>query len=148
MTGWRLGWITGPKELMTSVKSIQTNAATHAVTFLMPAAVEAFNQMEEVQKMRDSFEQRRGLIHGLLADIPGMNCPEPEGAFYALVDVTETGMSDMEFAKRALAEARVQLIPGSLMDGGEGLVRMSYANSSENIIEGCKRLKQWLESLN
>lgn len=147
MTGWRLGWITGPEEFMTSVKSIQTNAATHAVTFLMPAAVEAFNQMDEVKKMRDSFEQRKGLIHSLLSEIPGLNCPEPEGAFYALVDVTGTGMTDMEFANRALKEARVQLIPGSLMEGGEGLVRMSYANSSDNIKEGCRRLKEWLASL-
>ena len=76
-----------------------------------------------------------------------MNCPEPEGAFYALVDVTGTGMTDMEFANRALKEARVQLIPGSLMEGGEGLVRMSYANSNDNIKEGCRRLKEWLASL-
>jgi aspartate/methionine/tyrosine aminotransferase len=56
-------------------------------------------------------------------------------------------MSDVEFATRALEEAQVQLIPGSLMEGGEGLVRISYATSMENIIEGCRRLSVWLNSL-
>ena len=73
-----------------------------------------------------------------------MNAPKPEGAFYILADVSGTGMNDIEFSDRALAEARVQLIPGSLMQGGEGLVRVSYATSLENIEEGISRLQNWL----
>jgi aspartate/methionine/tyrosine aminotransferase len=78
--------------------------------------------------------------------LPGIVVPKPEGAFYALCDVTGTGMSDVEFATRALQEAQVQLIPGSLMQGGEGLVRISYATSMENIREGCRRLSIWLNN--
>ncbi|MDP6865905.1 MAG: hypothetical protein QGG62_03100, partial [Candidatus Poseidoniaceae archaeon] len=76
-----------------------------------------------------------------------VSAPEPEGAFYILADIAGTGMTDIEFADRALAEARVQLIPGSLMEGGEGLVRLSYATSLENIHEGIKRLSSWLSGL-
>jgi aspartate/methionine/tyrosine aminotransferase len=72
--------------------------------------------------------------------------PQPEGAFYILCDITGTGMTDMEFATEALEKAKVQLIPGSLMKGGEGLVRISYATSLENIHEGVRRLRTWLES--
>ena len=72
--------------------------------------------------------------------------PQPEGAFYILCDITGTGMSDIEFATEALEEAQVQVIPGSLMKGGEGLIRVSYATSLENIHEGVRRLREWLES--
>ncbi len=72
--------------------------------------------------------------------------PQPEGAFYILCDITGTGMTDMEFATEALEKAQVQVIPGSLMKGGEGLIRVSYAISLENIHEGVERLRAWLAS--
>ena len=93
----------------------------------------------------ESFAERRDVFHALLQEIPGINAPKPEGAFYILADVTGTGMDDIEFATRALEEAGVQLVPGSLMPGGEGLVRLSYGTSLDQIREGCKRLKSWLE---
>ena len=71
--------------------------------------------------------------------------PEPEGAFYLLCDITATGMTDMEFATEALAKAQVQVIPGSLMEGGEGLILVSYATSLDNIHEGVRRLRTWRE---
>lgn len=147
MTGWRMGWITGPPEFMEAVKTCQTSAATHIPTFLMPAGEVALGLEEETQEMADSFANRRMVMHAGLNSLPGVNAPEPEGAFYILADITETGMTDIEFADRALAEARVQLIPGSLMQGGEGLVRLSYATSLENIHEGIDRLKQWLSAI-
>ena len=82
-----------------------------------------------------------------LNSLPGVMAPEPEGAFYILADITGTGMTDIQFADRALTEARVQVIPGSLMKGGEGLIRLSYATSLENIHEGIGRLKQWISSI-
>ena len=113
----------------------------------MPAATVALELEEETAAMAASFKERRGIIHGLLKELPGIIVPEPEGAFYAFCDVTGTGMDDIEFATRALEEANVQLIPGSLMDGGEGFVRISYATSTENIHEGVRRLSDWLNSL-
>ena len=147
MTGWRMGWITGPSEFMEAVKTCQTSAATHIPTFLMPAGEVALELEEETEEMAKSFAHRRTIMHEGLNSLPGVTAPEPEGAFYILADITGTGMTDIQFADRALTEARVQVIPGSLMKGGEGLIRLSYATSLENIHEGIERLKQWLSSI-
>jgi len=113
----------------------------------MPAAIAALGLREETAEMAKQYVERREVIHQLLCQLPGIVVPKSEGAFYAFCDITGTGMSDVEFATRALGEAQVQLIPGSLMEDGEGLVRISYATSMENIIEGCRRLSVWLNSL-
>ena len=147
MTGWRMGWITGPSEFMEAVKTCQTSAATHIPTFLMPAGEVALELEEETEEMAKSFAHRRTIMHEGLNSLPGVTAPEPEGAFYILADITGTGMTDIQFADRALTEARVQVIPGSLMKGGEGLIRLSYATSLENIHEGIERLKQWLSTI-
>ena len=147
MTGWRMGWITGPSEFMEAVKTCQTSAATHIPTFLMPAGEVALELEEETEEMAKSFAHRRTIMHEGLNSLPGVTAPEPEGAFYILADITGTGMTDIQFADRALTEARVQVIPGSLMKGGEGLIRLSYATSLENIREGIERLKHWLSSI-
>ena len=147
MTGWRMGWITGPPELMEAVKTCQTSAATHIPTFLMPAGEVALQLQDETKEMAESFAMRRTVMHEGINKLPGISAPEPEGAFYILADVSGTGMTDIEFADRALAEARVQVIPGSLMQGGEGLIRLSYATSLENIEEGIERLSRWLNEV-
>lgn len=146
MTGWRLGWVTGPSNVMDGVKKVNVSAATHVPTFLMPAAEKALELREEIEVMEDAFAERRVAIHKAFSSLPGIVVPEPEGAFYILCDITGTGMSDMEFATEALEKAQVQVIPGSLMKGGEGLIRVSYATSLENIHEGVRRLREWLES--
>ena len=147
MTGWRMGWITGPPELMEAVKTCQTSAATHIPTFLMPAGEVALQLEDETKEMAESFAMRRTVMHEGVNKLPGISAPEPEGAFYILADVSGTGMTDIEFADRALAKARVQVIPGSLMQGGEGLIRLSYATSLENIEEGIERLSRWLNGV-
>jgi aspartate/methionine/tyrosine aminotransferase len=78
-----------------------------------------------------------------LSSLPGLRVPKPEGAFYVFADVTGTGMNAVEFADGAL-EAGVQLIPASLITGGEGFVRISYATDEEAIHEGLRRLRAWL----
>ena len=146
MTGWRLGWVTGPTNVMDGIKKINVSAATHVPTFLMPAATKALGLTKEVRVMEEAFAERRTAVHAAFSSLPGVVVPEPEGAFYILFDITETGMTDMEFATEALEHAKVQVIPGSLMIGGEGLIRVSYATSLENIQEGVRRLREWLES--
>jgi aspartate/methionine/tyrosine aminotransferase len=113
----------------------------------MPAGEVALELKDETEEMAKSFAHRRMVMHEGLNSLPGVTAPEPEGAFYILADITGTGMTDIEFADRALSEARVQLIPGSLMKGGEGLIRLSYATSLENIHLGIERLSQWLSSI-
>ena len=82
------------------------------------------------------------MVQGL-EDIPGLRIVNPEGAFYLFIDVTGTGMSDVQFADGAL-KAGVQLIPASLITGGEGFIRVCYAASEEDIKEGISRLRSWL----
>jgi aspartate aminotransferase len=148
MTGWRLGWVTGPTEAMEAVKTCQASSATHVATFLMPAAEVALTLEKEIDAMADSFANRRLMFHEGIDSLPGVSAPMPEGAFYILADVSGTGMTDIEFATRALDEAKVQVIPGSLMLGGDNLIRMSYATSLEDLKEGIRRLKAWLNQLN
>jgi aspartate/methionine/tyrosine aminotransferase len=147
MTGWRLGWIGGPSEVMEGVKTCQASAASHIPTFLMPAAECAIRSKEEPMMMSNSFRERMKIFHALLIDLPGIEAPAPEGAFYILADISGTGMSDIEFAQQALSQANVQVIPASLMEGGEDLIRFSGGTSIEQIQEGVQRLRQWLESL-
>ena len=148
MTGWRLGWVTGPTEAMEAVKTCQASSATHVATFLMPAAEVALTLEKEIDAMADSFANRRLMFHEGIDSLPGVSAPMPEGAFYILADVSGTGMTDIEFATRALDEAKVQVIPGSLMLGGDNLIRMSYATSLEDLKEGIRRLKTWLNQIN
>ena len=148
MTGWRLGWVAGPTEAMEAVKTCQASSATHVATFLMPAAEVALTLEKEIDAMADSFANRRLMFHEGIDSLPGVSAPMPEGAFYILADVSGTGMTDIEFATRALDEAKVQVIPGSLMLGGDNLIRMSYATSLEDLKEGIYRLKTWLNQIN
>jgi len=144
MTGWRLGFLTGPEQAMQAMFKCHANSASHVPTFAMPAAELALSCHDEVARMGASFGLRRLRMMERLSLIEGLVVPTPEGAFYVLMDVTGTGMDDIEFAQRALEQARVQLVPGSLMQGGEGLCRISYATSMDNIDEGCSRLESWL----
>ena len=144
MTGWRLGVLTGPKEAMTAAFACQANANSHVPTFLMPAAEIALNQDKYVEEFCEQYLKTRTLLCNAIDEIPGLRLRSPEGAFYAFIDITGTGMSDIEFADKALEEARVQLIPGSLIQGGAGHVRVSYATEESQIIEGIQRLKNWL----
>ncbi|MEC7688544.1 MAG: aminotransferase class I/II-fold pyridoxal phosphate-dependent enzyme, partial [Candidatus Thermoplasmatota archaeon] len=122
----------------------QANANSHVPTFLMPAAEVALDQDESVNEFCNQYLKRRAILCEGIDAIPALNLRSPEGAFYAFIDVSGPGMSDIEFADKALEEARVQLIPGSLIQGGGGHVRVSYATDESQIIEGIKRLKSWL----
>ena len=143
MTGMRLGFLTGPSNAMKSGVKSQANSASHVPTFLMRAAAVALGCDDSVEMFNSEYIKRREIITDGLSEIPGLRVVEPEGAFYVFVDVTETGMTDIEFADGAL-EAGVQLIPASLITGGDGFVRISYAADEEAIHEGLRRLKAWL----
>jgi aspartate/methionine/tyrosine aminotransferase len=144
MTGWRLGVLTGPKAAMNAAFACQANANSHVPTFLMPAAEVALKQDASLTEFCEQYLKRRTLLCEGIEEIPGLQLRSPEGAFYAFIDITGTGMSDVEFADKALQEARVQLIPGSLIQGGEGHVRVSYATDEDQIREGLQRIKNWL----
>ena len=143
MTGMRLGFLAGPPDAMRAAVKTQANSASHVPTFMMHAAAVALDCDDSVEEFNREYLKRRDIMIDGLAEMPGLRVVEPEGAFYVFVDVTGTGMSDIEFADGAL-EAGVQLIPTSLITGGEGFVRISYATDEEAIHEGLRRLRAWL----
>ena len=143
MTGMRVGFLTGPSEAMKAAVKSQANSASHIPTFMMDAARVALECEDSVLEFNEEYLKRRKMMLDGLDSITGIRVPEPEGAFYVFADVTGTGMSDVEFADGAL-EAGVQLIPASLITGGEGFVRVSYAADEDAIEEGLRRLRAWL----
>ena len=143
MTGMRVGFLTGPEEAVKAAMKSQANSASHIPTFMMEAARVALGCEESVEAFNKEYLKRREIMMSGLSSIPGIRVPEPEGAFYVFADVTGTGMTDIEFAEGAL-EAGVQLIPASLITGGSGFVRVSYAADEQAILEGLSRLKSWL----
>jgi aspartate/methionine/tyrosine aminotransferase len=146
MTGWRVGVFAAPTSVAKVVGRLQGNTCSHIPAFLMPAAEEAAKNWDAVAEFRCDYIRRRSLMMELLNEIPSLNASEPEGAFYIMVDVTATGMGATTFAKRAMDEAKVQVIPLESLPGGEGFVRLSYAAEDEVIKEGLKRLSDWLNS--
>ena len=143
MTGMRVGFLTGPSEAMKAAVKSQANSASHIPTFMMDAARIALECEDSVDEFNREYLKRRKMMMDGLGSLPGIRVPGPEGAFYVFADVSNTGMSDVEFADGAL-EAGVQLIPASLITDGEGFVRVSYAADEEAIGEGLRRLGAWL----
>ena len=148
MTGWRLGYGIMPEELVPPIVKLAVNSVSCAASFSQIAAVAALDgPQDDVQQMVAEFAQRRRLITDGLRAIPGINCPEPEGAFYAFPSIKGTGMSSGEFEERAMSEAGVALLAGSAFgEFGEGYVRLSYANSQENIQKALENLDRFVRS--
>ena len=142
MTGWRLGYGIMPEELVPHVTRLAVNSVSCAASFSQRAAIAALEgPQDEVVAMVAEFNRRRRLITDGLRDIPGIKCPEPEGAFYAFPNIEGTGLSSSEFEERAMSEAGVALLSGAAFgEFGEGYVRLSYANSQENIEKALQQL--------
>lgn len=149
MTGWRLGYGIMPEELVPHITKLAVNSVSCPATFSQLAAVAALDGPQDaVQAMAAEFSQRRRLITDGLRSIPGINCPEPEGAFYAFPSIKGTGLSSAEFEERAMSEAGVALLSGAAFGKyGEGYVRLSYANSQENIQKALDNLGKFVKGL-
>ncbi len=148
MTGWRLGYGIMPEELVPHVVKLAVNSVSCAASFSQMAGVAALDgPQDQVQEMAAEFARRRRLITDGLRAIPGINCPEPEGAFYAFPSIKGTGISSKDFEDRAMAEAGVALLSGAAFgEFGEGYVRLSYANSQENIKKALENLDRFVRS--
>ena len=149
MTGWRMGYGILPEELVPHIVKLAVNSVSCAAPFTQKAAVAALEgPRDEVEAMVAEFGIRRRLIAAGLRSIPGVNCPEPEGAFYAFPSIKETGLTSIEFETKAMNEAGVALVSGSAFgEYGEGYVRLSYANSQENIQKAISQLDKMVRSL-
>lgn len=144
MTGWRLGYLAGPQEVMKWVNRILSHSVSHATTFVQWAGVEALKgPQDSINAMVAEFQARRDLLVAGLAEI-GIRCPLPGGAFYVFPDVSEFGGGD-EFTERILSEAMVAATPGSAFGpGGVDHVRISYAASRERLAEALARIGKML----
>ena len=149
MTGWRLGYGIMPPELVPHISRLATNSVSCAASFSQIAGIAALDgPQDEVQQMAAEFARRRRLIADGLQAIPGVNCPEPEGAFYAFPSIKDTGLTSAEFEARAMQDAGVALLSGAAFGKfGEGYVRLSYANSEENISKALERLDTMVRAL-
>lgn len=148
MTGWRLGYACGPKEIIGQMLKIHQFAIMCAPTTSQYAAVEALrNGDEDVAKMREAYDQRRRYLMHAFREM-GLDCFEPYGAFYVFPCIREFGMTSEEFAGRFLREEKVAVVPGTAFgDCGEGFLRISYAYSLENLKVALGRLQNFVERL-
>lgn len=148
MTGWRMGYVCGHPELINAMLKIHQYTVMCAPAMGQVAALEALrNGMGEKDRMVESYNQRRRLIVQGLCDI-GLECHEPNGAFYAFPSIKRTGLSSDEFAQRLLTEAKVAAVPGSAFGmGGEGFIRCSYATSITQLNEALDRMGNFVAKL-
>ncbi len=148
MTGWRLGYACGPKEIIQQMTKIHQFAIMCAPTTSQYAAVEALRNGEsDVQEMRAAYNQRRRYLMNAFREMK-LECFEPFGAFYVFPCIKEFGMTSEEFAERFLAEEKVAVVPGTAFgDCGEGYLRISYAYSLDNLKVAIGKLADFVEKL-
>lgn len=148
MTGWRLGYACGPELIIKQMLKIHQFAIMCAPTTSQYAAVVALRDCDEaVQKMMESYNQRRRYVVGRLRDM-GMDCFEPFGAFYVFPSIKKYGMTSDEFATKLLEQQKVAVVPGTAFgDCGEGFLRISYAYSLENLKIALDRIELFVKNL-
>jgi aspartate aminotransferase len=156
MTGWRIGYAAGPENIIKGINKLQSHSTSNASSISQAATVEALNGTQEiVEEMRLEFEKRRNYFYDAITTLEGITCYKPEGAFYLFPNIrhyfgksTEVMKIEHSFdlSMYLLYEAKVATVPGSSF-GAEGFLRLSYATSMENLIEGFERIKTALAKL-
>ena len=149
MTGWRVGWMIGPKDVMKAAINFQSHTTSNVSNVAQIAALEAVSgDLSAVAMMRESFERRGMLMHKMLTAIPGVTCMEPQGAFYCFPNVRgllgrdiggKTATNSMELADLVLDVAKVAFVPGEAF-GAPGYARFSFALGDADLVEGMERL--------
>ncbi|OUJ18606.1 Aspartate/tyrosine/aromatic aminotransferase [Methanonatronarchaeum thermophilum] len=145
MTGWRIGYAAGPKEVISAMNKIHQYTMLCAPIVSQKAAVEAIENCEnEVTEMVKEYNRRRRLVYGRFNRM-GLRCSEPDGAFYVFPSIKKTGLSSEEFSKQLLEEEKVAVVPGTAFgSAGEGHIRCSYANSKEVLKEALDRIERFV----
>ncbi len=151
MTGWRLGWMVGPANVIKAAGNLQSHLSSNVSNISQRAAIEALTgPQDEVERMRQAFEKRRNVIVAELSKIDGVVCPTPEGAFYVYPDVRGllnrswggvTPTTSLELADLILDQAEVAVVPGEAF-GPSGYLRLSYALGDAPLLEGIQRLQR------
>jgi aspartate aminotransferase len=147
MTGWRVGYLAGPIELIKASSTIQGHSTSNVCTFAQYGAISALESSQEsVEKMRQAFAQRRQVIFELLDAVPGISCIKPDGAFYMFVNISKTGMNSLEFCDAFLEQQQVAVIPG-IAFGADDHIRLSYATDLGTIKKAVERLDKFVRSI-
>jgi len=147
MTGWRVGYLAGPIELIKATSTIQGHSTSNVCTFAQYGAISALESSQEsVEKMRQAFAQRRQVIFELLDAVPGISCIKPDGAFYMFVNISKTGMNSLEFCDAFLEQQQVAVIPG-IAFGADDHIRLSYATDLGTIKKAVERLDKFVRSI-
>ena len=154
MTGWRIGYAAGPKEIIKAMAKIQSQSTSNPTSISQAAAVEALNGTQDfISERSNSFKERRNFVVDSLNNIKGISCLSPEGAFYVfpnckrLLNKKTKLKTDKDFVEKLLEKAEVAVVQGSAF-GLDGYFRISYATSMENLKKAMKRIKSFCDSLN
>jgi aspartate aminotransferase len=149
MTGWRVGWMIGPDDVVAAATNLQSHSTSNVANVSQRAAIAALEGgLEYVHMMRSAFDARRRHMHELLSAIPGVECPLPEGAFYAFPSfegvLADRGFdSTLSLAAAVLEEAKVAIVPGEAF-GAPGYARLSFALGDDDLVEGIARLHRFV----
>ena len=148
MTGWRLGYACGPKELISQITKIHQFAIMCAPTTSQYAAIEALNCCdEEVAAMREQYDMRRKLVVSGFNRI-GLECREPLGAFYVFPSIKSTGLSSEEFCEQLLFKKKIAVVPGTAFgESGEGFIRVSYCYSVGHLNTALEKIEEFVNEL-
>lgn len=149
MTGWRIGCAFGPQSIIDQMTVMQENVVSCVPGSLQIGAVAALEGAADIlTTMKSTYRANRDMVVRAVTDMPLVSCNVPDGAFYILINVTATGMSDHDFAVRLLHEGKVVVTPASGFGSrGNGYVRLSYVGTPEDTAEGLRRMRAWLEGL-
>ncbi|MBE9255861.1 MULTISPECIES: pyridoxal phosphate-dependent aminotransferase [Aphanizomenonaceae] len=146
MTGWRLGYLAGPVEIIKAASNIQGHSTSNVCTFAQYGAIAALESSQDcVEEMRQAFAKRRQVMFERLNAIPGLSTAKPDGAFYLFPDISKTGLKSLEFCNAILESHQVALIPGVAF-GADKNIRLSYATDMETIEKGMDRLEKFVRS--
>lgn len=149
MTGWRLGYLAGPREIVSLMPKLQEFMPSCISTFTQYAGIEALHACDQdIVRMRNAYADSRRVLLRRIREIPGLTCSSPNGAFYAFVGIAQSGLDAQTFAEQLLQRQRVVLAPGNAFGRmGEGYVRISYATDPDSINRGMDRLASFMRSL-
>ena len=146
MTGWRLGYLAGPAELIQGANTLQSHSTSNVCTFAQYGAIAALTEpSDSIEIMRQAFAKRRIAIMSMVDSIDGLSYVEPNGAFYLFIDISKLGIGSKDFCQKLLDEKHVATIPGVAF-GAEGTIRISYATDLGTIERGMDRIGEFVRS--
>ena len=147
MTGWRVGYIAGPVEIVKAMTKIQGHSTSNVCTFAQYGAIAALESPQDcIEEMVKAFSERRQYILERVRAIPGLDCPTPNGAFYVFIDISQTGLKSRDFCQKLLESQKVAAIPG-IAFGADDCIRLSYATDLKTIEKGFDRLDKFISTL-